>query len=501
MNPKSFLKSRAVQIVFAAVIGLAVGFFGGRVLDRSFSHPAEPVDVVYTQEPAQIQEGFQAIHNIQAAFRDVSSRVLPSVVEIDVVNVVQAQLPSIASPFDFFFAPGNPNDQPREQEFRQEGLGSGVLIKRAGESVYVLTNNHVVGEAEEITVKLADGRSFTAKLVGTDPNKDLALVMFTTDQSVPLAELGDSDTLEVGDWVLAVGSPLGFHSTVTEGIVSAIGRKSLPGSAIASFTDYIQTDAAINQGNSGGALVDIQGRVVGINSWIASPSGGSVGLGFAIPINNAKSAIEDLITKGRASYGWLGINMGTLSQQEVGSLYGEDIHGAFVYGVYEGSPAGKSGILPGDLITAVNGEKITDSTQLLLTVGNLKPGVTADFTIMRDQQQLVRTVNIAERQDGQALADQASRLWPGLSVVQITPELRSKLDLPRNAGNLVIGAVVKGSPAGVAGLRVGDILRTVNDHKVTGLADFFHALNERDTREFMLEVTRQNGDYRIGLVR
>ncbi len=501
MNLKTFFKAKTVQIVSVAIIGLAVGFFGGRVIERSSSQSPEAVDLVYTQEPAQAQEGFQTMNNIQAAFREVSSQVLPSVVEIDVVNVVQAQLPNILSPFDFFFPQGSPNDQPRQQEFRQEGLGSGVLVKRAGESVYVLTNNHVVGEAEEITVKLADGRSFTAKLVGADPNKDLALVMFTTEQSVPLAELGDSDTLQVGDWVLAVGSPLGFHSTVTEGIVSAIGRESLPGSAIASFTDYIQTDAAINQGNSGGALVDIQGRVVGINSWIASPSGGNVGLGFAIPINNAKSAIEDLITKGRASYGWLGINMGTLPLQDAGSKNGNDLTGAFVYGVYGGSPAQKAGILPGDMITAVNGEQITDSTQLLLVVGNLEPGVTADFTILRNQQQLVLTVNIAERQGEQALADQAKRLWPGLSVVQITPELRSRLDLPRNTGSLVIGAVVKGSPAGVAGLRVGDILRKVNDHKVASVADFYRAVNEPDAREFMLEVSRQNSDYRIGLVR
>ena len=501
MNPKSFLKSRAVQIVFAAVIGLAVGFFGGRILEKRVSQPPAPVDLVYTQEPAQVQEGFQAMHNIQAAFRDVSSRILPSVVEIDVVNVVQAQLPNIASPFEFFFAPGSPNNQPKTQELRQEGLGSGVMVKRAGDSVYVLTNNHVVGEAEEITVKLADGRSFTAKLVGTDPKKDLALVMFTTDQSVPLAELGDSDTLEVGDWVLAVGSPLGFHSTVTEGIVSAIGRESLPGSAVASFTDYIQTDAAINQGNSGGALVDIQGRVVGINSWIASPSGGNVGLGFAIPINNAKSTIQDLITKGRASYGWLGINMGTLSDQEAGNLYGQPIHGAFVSGVYENSPAEKGGILPGDEITAVNGEKVTDPTQLLLAVGNLDPGTTAEFTVVRDRQQLLLEVNIAERQDEQALAEQAKQLWPGMSVVQITPELRSRLDLPRNTGSVIIGAVVKGSPASVAGLDVGDILRKANDHKLASLADFYHAVNEPDSRQLMLEITRQGSEFQIGIVK
>jgi len=337
--------------------------------------------------------------------------------------------------------------------------------------------------------------------VGKDPKKDLALVMFITEESVPLAELGDSDTLQVGDWVLAIGSPLGFHSTVTEGIVSAVGRESLPGSSIASFTDYIQTDAAINQGNSGGALVDIQGRVVGINSWIASPSGGNVGLGFAIPINNAKSTIQNLITKGRASYGWLGINMGTLSPQEAGSLYGEVMPGAFVSGVYGGSPAEKAGILPGDTIMAVNGEKITDPTQLLLVVGNLEPGTEADFTILRAHQQLVRRVNIAERQDEQALADQANRLWPGMSVVQITPELRSRLDLPRTTGSVIIGAVVKGSPAGVAGLRVGDIVRRVNDQKVASLADFYHAVSEPDSRELMLEVTRQGNEYRIGLVK
>jgi serine protease Do len=448
-----------------------------------------------------VGEGFQTINNIQAAFREVAQAVLPSVVEIDVVNIVKAHLPSTSSPFDFFFGPGSPSDQPKQQEFRQEGLGSGVLVKRAGQSIYVLTNNHVVGEAREITVKLADGRSFTAELVGKDPKKDLALVMFTTEESVPLAELGDSDTLQVGDWVLAVGSPLGFHSTVTEGIVSAIGRESMPGSQVASFTDYIQTDAAVNQGNSGGALVDIHGRVVGINSWIASPSGGNVGLGFAIPINNAKSTIQDLITKGRASYGWLGINMGTLSPQEAENLYGDEIHGAFVSGVYERSPAEKAGILPGDTITAVNGEKIDDPTQLLLIVGNLQPGTAADLTILRGHQRLVLTVNMAERQDEQALADQVNRLWPGLSVVQITPDLRSRLNLSRTAGNLIIGAVVKGSPAGVAGLHVGDIVRKVNDHKVASLADFYLAVSEPDSRELMMEITRQGGEYRVGLVR
>ena len=187
-----------------------------------------------------------------------------------------------------------------------------------------------------------------------------------------MAELGDSDSLMVGDWVLAVGSPLGFESTVTAGIVSAIGRRSVQGAA--GFTDYIQTDAAINQGNSGGALVNIYGQVVGINSWIASTSGGNIGLGFAIPINNAKRAIDDFITKGKSEYGWIGINMGGLQPQAAEDLKLGEAHGAFVYGVFKGSPADKAGLLPGDMITKVDGKALKDSSDLLLTIGNLTPG-------------------------------------------------------------------------------------------------------------------------------
>lgn len=496
-----FFTSRIVQIVGVAIAALGIGFFSASALARPSTQASVPGGLLYTQEPAQAGKGLQTITNIQAAFHEVARKVLPSVVEINVVNVVKARLPTMSSPFDFFFGPRNPNDQPKEREFRQEGLGSGVLVKHAGQSIYVLTNNHVVGEAEEINVRLTDGSSYKATLVGKDPKKDLALVVFKTDAKIPMAELGDSDVLQVGDWVLAVGSPLGFHSTVTEGIVSAIGRESLPGSEIASFTDYIQTDAAINQGNSGGALVDIHGRVVGINSWIASTSGGNVGLGFAIPINNAKSAIEDFITKGKVSYGWLGINIGTLSRQEAESMYGDDVKGAFVYGVYHGSPAEQAGILPGDTIVAVNSERIDDSTHLLLIVGNLTPGTTADFSILRDKQHLSRKVRISERKNEQALADQASSLWPGMSVVQITPELRSRLDLPRNTGSVIVGAVVKGSPANVAGLQAGDIVRRVNDHRIASVADFYNAVNEPDCSELMFRVTRQGSEFRVGLVR
>jgi len=364
----------------------------------------------------------------------------------------------------------------------------------------VLTNNHVAGEAEEISVKLNDGRQFTAKLVGADPNKDLALVMFETAEQVPVAQLGDSNALQVGDWVLAVGSPLGFDSTVTAGIVSAMGRHSMPGMDVASFTDYIQTDAAINQGNSGGALVNIYGQVVGINAWIASPSGGNVGLGFAIPINNAKKAIDDFITKGKIEYGWLGVSMGGVSPDAVTDLELGNASGAFVYGVFKGSPADKAGLLPGDFITAVDGEALKDTSDLLLRVGNLEPGRKAELDVLRYGQPLRLTVKVAAREAEQNLASRTGKLWPGFSVVPMTEDIRTQLNLAKSSGRLVIGAVEQGGFADIAGLKTGDIVRKVNGQEVRTILDFYKAFNSGKSREILFTIERQETELIIGLV-
>jgi Do/DeqQ family serine protease len=361
----------SVTAALALAAGLAVGALrfgagaGSSSLIPAGSFTARQVDFNTNQD------GIQTLQSLQNAFRAVAAKVLPSVVQVDVVDVVRNSGADLPNPFEFFFGPQRQRQgQPRE--FRQQGLGSGVVVRRSGEKLYVLTNDHVAGDAEQINIKLQDGRSYKAKLVGRDENKDLALVMFETRENIPVAEIGDSGSLMVGDWVLAVGSPLGFESTVTAGIVSAIGRRSVRGAA--GFTDYIQTDAAINQGNSGGALVNIYGQVVGINSWIASTSGGNIGLGFAIPINNAKRSIDDFITKGRSEYGWIGINMGGLQPQAAEDLRLGEARGAFVYGVFKGSPAEKAGLQPGDLITRVDGVALKDSSDLLLTIGNLTPG-------------------------------------------------------------------------------------------------------------------------------
>jgi Do/DeqQ family serine protease len=466
--------------------------------------------------PAVAQEsrrsGAQVLQGIQSAFRDVSRKVLPTVVEIDVVDIVQRRIPEARFPFNFFFfGPQDrdpqgreraPQDQERgfqERQFRQQGLGSGVIVRRSGNNVYVLTNNHVVGEADEIRVKLNDQRQFEARLVGKDERKDLALVVFETREQVPVAELGDSDSLEVGDLVLAVGNPLGFASTVTMGIVSATGREPVQGSDLAGFTDYIQTDAAINQGNSGGALVNIDGQVVGLNTWIASPSGGNIGLGFAIPINNARKAIDDFIDRGKVEYGWLGVQIGDLSADAARDLELENTSGAFVFSVFQDSPADKAGLQPGDLVVRIGGTPIRSSSQLLQTVGNLAPGASARFEVVRLGQRTSLQVRIASRPEEKQVAEQSKKAWPGMFALSVTEDMRRQLELPAAVGGVAIVSVEQGSAAAVAGFRPGDIIRTVNGKEVRSLLDFYRLINERGGRETMFKLYRQGNEISLGL--
>src|SRR5574344_195135 len=289
------------------------------------------------------------IEAMQNVFRSVSSSVLPSVVEVDVVETkTRPANPFSEIPFFFFGEPEGSQDNSQQREYKQSGLGSGVIVKRDGKTYYVLTNNHVAGSANEITVKLNDGREFSCKLVGNDERKDIALVSFTSDDDkIPVAILADSDKVQTGDICFAMGTPLGYFASVTQGIVSATGRT---GTGIGNISDFIQTDAAINQGNSGGPLVNIYGEVIGINTWIASQSGGSQGLGFAIPINNIKKAINDFISKGKVTYGWLGVSLVDITKEYKEELGVGNTTGAFASQVFVGSPAQKSGMQAGDYI-------------------------------------------------------------------------------------------------------------------------------------------------------
>jgi Do/DeqQ family serine protease len=453
---------------------------------------------VYADVNGSAATGVQSLESIQSSFRAVAQNVIPAVVEIDVVDVVKR--PVVTNPFEFFFGPQGRNSTPKEQEFKQYGLGSGVIVRRDGNKVYVLTNNHVVGEAEEISVKLSDQRQFTAKLVGTDARKDLALVVFETKESVPIASLGSSDALQVGDWVLAVGNPLGFSSTITSGIVSALGRHSMPGSNAASFTDYIQTDAAINQGNSGGALVNIYGEVVGINTWIASPSGGNVGLGFAIPINDAKKDIEDLLSKGKVEYGWLGAYIGNLPQDLAADMKLAGVNGAFVSNIFKDSPADKAGLQPGDYVTALNGISIDNANQLLQMVGNLRAGERARFELIRDGSPMSVSARIAARGQESEISKQANRVWPGLYITDVNQDIRKSLELPASKDGVVVAAVEQGSASAVAGLRQGDVIESVNGKNVKNISDFYSQINTKKNTELSFRIFRQGVELVVGLV-
>ncbi|MFP4376788.1 MAG: trypsin-like peptidase domain-containing protein, partial [Spirochaetales bacterium] len=335
----------------------------------------------------------------QNAFRRAAQVALPVVVKIDVAEVVRQRSRSMPSPFDFFFGRDR-DDEGEEREFTRTGLGSGVIVQRSDEMVYVLTNDHVVGDADEITVSLHDGRQFEARLLGTDSRRDLAIVVFETRQEVPIAQLGNSDDLEVGDWIFAVGNPLGFESTVTSGIVSAVGRRPSSQSSISQLTDYIQTDAAINQGNSGGALVNLVGEVVGINTWIASRSGGSIGLGFAIPINNAKESMEELITLGSVQDGWLGILGGPMVDEAMAESLGlDEMRGALIASVFEESPAHQAGLLPGDVIVRIDRTEIDNFEELALVIADIEPGTTVPFRVARGSRTLTVRVTLSLRND------------------------------------------------------------------------------------------------------
>ncbi len=430
---------------------------------------------------------------IPGTFRYVAEKIIPAVVEVDVVNIVTSRIPAFVSPFDYFF--NTPNSEGiQEREYRSEGLGSGVIIRKTGKKVYVVTNNHVAGEAEEIRITLSDGREYEASLIGNDPRRDVALLLFETSEEIPVAELGDSDDIYVGDWTLAVGSPMGFDSTITAGIISAKGRRQDFDNT--SLTDFIQTDASINRGNSGGALVNMSGEIIGINTWIASSTGGNIGLGFAIPINSIKQSINDIIRDGKVNYGWLGVSIANPSERFRKDMEIETEKGSFVFDTIKDSPAEKSGILPGDHIIKLNGETIENSEHLQNLIATISPGSRTVFTVIRNGKEVTVHVTITARETGGE-----NKVWPGIAVISINDDIRESLNIPSRKGDVVIGNVQKGSPAETAGLRNGDVILEINDKKVHSVQDFYTSINGRGNRDMMIRIYRRGSEVLIGLIR
>lgn len=416
---------------------------------------------------------------LQRAFRSISQKMLPAVVEVDVVEKkVMSENPFESFRFFFFGEPdeeerGNKKDK-KGKEYEASALGSGVIVKRDGKKVYVLTNNHVAGEATRISVKLNDEREFEGKLVGRDERMDIALISFesSNDESILVAPLADSDTVEVGDICLAFGAPLGLRQSVTQGIVSATGRS---GQGIGNISDFIQTDAAINQGNSGGPLVNIYGEVIGINTWIASQSGGSQGLGFAIPINNLKSAIESFIKTGKLEYGWVGVSLMDVNDKYKKEL-GVEKNGALAAQVFLDSPAYKGGLCAGDYIVELNGKEVHDITSLIREVGGLKAGSVAAFTVIRGGKKEKISVNVEKRMENSGSDNR--NLWPGFVAIPLTDEIRKNLNVEKSVSGVVVTGVLAKSPASSLRIQEQDIITAVNGKKISNIREFYEELSK-----------------------
>ncbi|WP_303922106.1 Do family serine endopeptidase [Treponema berlinense] len=449
-------------------------------------------DTVFAETKSAVSipsESLKVVEALQNSFNSISEGVLPSVVEIDVTEKKKITQTNPFEDFPFWFF-GNPNGsqdkKDRTREYEQQGLGSGVIVRRTGDTVYVLTNNHVAGKATTITVNLNDGQKFDAKLVGADERSDIALVSFEAkkDSNIVVAALGDSDKVKVGDIVLAMGAPLGYRQSVTQGIVSATGRS---GNQIGNMNDFIQTDAAINQGNSGGPLVNIYGEVIGINTWIASSSGGSQGLGFSLPINSLKKSIDDFISNGKITYGWLGVSLLDVKDDYKKALGVEGKNGALASQIFLDSPGHKGGMQAGDFIIEVNGKAVKNQNELMREVGYLPAGKNASFKVIRGGKTVELTVKIEERTE--KVTGDNSKLWPGFIAAPLTDELKKELNLEDSkVKGVAVMNVLEKTPAAAMRIQNGDIITAVNDKKVTNIQEFYEALNLSSKKEIWFDV-------------
>lgn len=419
--------------------------------------------------------------------------VRPSVVNISTTSVIKG--PNMhdrffgqqQNPFkDFFgedFFEKFFGDSPKK-EFKQRSLGSGCIIDREG---YIITNNHVIEKAQTIKVKLIDGKEYDATVVGRDPKTDLALIKIDAKNALPSAAFGDSDNLEIGDWVVAIGNPFGLETTVTAGIVSAKGRVIGAGP----YDDFIQTDASINPGNSGGPLFNLKGEVVGINTAIVS---GGQGIGFAIPINMAKELLPQLKSKGKVTRGWLGVVIQKITP-EIAKTFGlKETEGALVSDVTEDGPAEKAGIKRGDVIVSFNGKAIKEVDTLPKLVGATEIGKKSKVGIIRDKKSLEMEVVIGELKDEKLQASKKPEVEKdfGLVVQNITPEIAKHLNLKDKRG-VIVTDVQPGSPAQEGDIRSGDIIKEISRKPIKNIEDFKEAVKNVNIKEgAVLLIQREN---------
>lgn len=476
------------RITLLHVLGIAWFFIAMIILGMP--------DVTHAQDKA-----LENLKETGKAFASVAKNASPAVVFIRVEKTVsQGQFFRYRSPFEddflkrFFGEPGPGFPQfPQQQKRQVQSQGSGFIITQDG---YILTNNHVVGDADRVTVKLLDGREFTAKTVGTDPPTDVAVIKIDAE-SLPVLSLGDSDRIEVGEWVLALGNPFGLSHTLTAGIVSAKGRSSV---GITDYEDFIQTDAAINPGNSGGPLIDLLGKVVGINTAIYSRNGGGyMGIGFAIPVNMAKNIYTQLIEHGNVTRGYLGVTIQDLTAELAKSFGLNDTKGVLVSQVMPDTPAEKAGMKQADVIVSLDGKPVDTSASLRNEVAMTVPGTAIKVGVIRDGKKMTLNVKVEKMSEDMLTSSRSEDLSNlGMSVATLNNDLAKQYGFENESGVVVTG-VDQGSLAARTGIRPGMLIKEIDRKPVKNVKEFEDALKKGGKKPVLLFIKDNRGSHFVAI--
>lgn len=507
-----------VNWTLMSLIGAAVlivgAVFGSAATSRGWfkSGDGNRVPIYVSTEP-QINQQI----TLSGGFSSIAKAVTPAVVVINVSG--RRQQPQLFNPFGDLFGDPDQDDEgtprrriiPRGQQPQQPqgrnplqriGTGSGVIVSTDG---YIITNNHVVEGAEKVEVELADKRVLKATVIGSDPPSDIAVIKVEAT-GLPTVPFGDSDKVEVGDIVLAVGNPLDIGQTVTMGIISAKGRRS-PGGTDRTYENFLQTDASINRGNSGGALVNLRGELIGIPSQILSQTGGSIGIGFAIPTKDARNVMDQLLRNGKVRRGMLGVNVGFITPELAEEFGYKGTKGAFVQNVSPDGPAAQAGVKRGDIITEFQGQKIEDRDQLRNMASQTAPGTSVKFKVWREGSERELTAKLAERdltpegdktgESGDNKSSDAGGVLSGVRVENLTPDIIQRYRLPASAKGVVITGVDPNSNAAVAGLARGMVIEEIARQPINNLNDFNAALQKLGNKKSVLlsVLTSQGSSY------